>query len=107
MPAVIPPAPPVTIILLPSSIDVGMLFFLSLSARSARFRCHALGPTGGMLRRARSRGMSKVQSNTFRYLFTPSAHGVPPAPTHSEEIEYVFANLGARRLVVGTFDLDR
>jgi carboxylesterase type B len=48
--------------------------------------------------------MSKVQSNTFRYLFTPSAHGVPPAPTHSEEIEYVFANLGVRRLVVRTFD---
>ena len=49
--------------------------------------------------RGLARGMSKVQPKTFRYLFTRSPGGIPPAPTHSEEIDYAFANLGAHRFV--------
>lgn len=55
--------------------------------------------------RGMARGMSKVQPKTFRYLFTRSAGAVPPPPTHSEEIDYAFANLGAHRFVQrGAFD---
>ena len=38
--------------------------------------------------RGLARGMSKVQPKTFRYLFTRSPGAIPPAPTHSEEIDY-------------------
>jgi carboxylesterase type B len=49
--------------------------------------------------RGLARGMSKVQPKTFRYLFTRSPGGIPPVPTHSEEIDYAFANLGAHRFI--------
>jgi carboxylesterase type B len=55
--------------------------------------------------RGLARGMSKVQPKTFRYLFTRSPGGIPPAPTHSEEIDYAFANLGVHRFIPrGAFD---
>ena len=55
--------------------------------------------------RGLARGMSKVQPQTWRYLFTRSPGGAPPPPTHSEEIDYVFANVGAPRFVPrGPFD---
>ena len=55
--------------------------------------------------RGLARGMSKVQPKTFRYLFTRSPGAIPPAPTHSEEIDYAFANLGTKRFVPrGAFD---
>jgi carboxylesterase type B len=55
--------------------------------------------------RGLARGMSKVQPKTFRYLFTRSPGVIPPAPTHSEEIDFAFANLGANRCIPrGAFD---
>jgi carboxylesterase type B len=49
--------------------------------------------------RGLARGMSAVQPKTWRYLFTRSPGGEATPPTHSEEIDYVFGNLGAPRFV--------
>jgi para-nitrobenzyl esterase len=49
--------------------------------------------------RGLARGMSAVQPKTWRYLFTHAPAGERVAPTHSEEIDYVFGNLGQPRFV--------
>ncbi|WP_158817823.1 carboxylesterase/lipase family protein [Methylocapsa sp. S129] len=49
--------------------------------------------------RGLARGMSAVQPKTWRYLFTHAPAGETIAPTHSEEIDYVFGNFGAPRWV--------
>jgi para-nitrobenzyl esterase len=49
--------------------------------------------------RGLARFMSAVQPKTWRYLFTHAPAGESVAPTHSEEIDYVFGNLGAPRWV--------
>ncbi len=49
--------------------------------------------------RGLARGMSAVQPKTWRYLFTRAPAGEATAPTHSEEIDYVFGNFGVPRWV--------
>jgi carboxylesterase type B len=49
--------------------------------------------------RGLARGMSAVQPKTWRYLFTRAPAGETTPPTHSEEIDYVFGNLGGPRSV--------
>ena len=49
--------------------------------------------------RGLARGMSAVQPKTWRYLFTHAPAGETTPPTHSEEIDYVFGNLGKSRFV--------
>jgi carboxylesterase type B len=49
--------------------------------------------------RGLARGMSAIQPKVWRYLFTRAPAGEQAAPTHSEEIDYVFGNLGAHRFV--------
>ena len=49
--------------------------------------------------RGLARGMAAVQPKVWRYLFTHAPAGEAAAPTHSEEIDYVFGNLGAARWV--------
>jgi para-nitrobenzyl esterase len=49
--------------------------------------------------RGLARGMSAVQPKTWRYLFTHAPGGETALPTHSEEIDYVFGNLGQPRFV--------
>jgi carboxylesterase type B len=49
--------------------------------------------------RGLARGMSAVQPKTWRYLFTHAPAGEAAAPTHSEEIDYVFGSLGQARFV--------
>jgi para-nitrobenzyl esterase len=49
--------------------------------------------------RGLARGMSAAQPKTWRYLFTRAPAGETVAPTHSEEIDYVFGNLNQPRFV--------
>ena len=49
--------------------------------------------------RGLARGMSAVQPKTWRYLFTRAPAGEAVAPTHSEEIDYVFGSFGQSRFV--------
>jgi carboxylesterase type B len=49
--------------------------------------------------RGLARGMSAVQPKVWRYLFTHAPAGEAAPPTHSEELDYVFGNLGAQRFV--------
>jgi para-nitrobenzyl esterase len=49
--------------------------------------------------RGLARGMSAVQPKTWRYLFTHAPAGETIAPTHSEEIDYVFGNFDKPRFV--------
>jgi carboxylesterase type B len=49
--------------------------------------------------RGLARGMSAVQPKTWRYLFTHPPAGETTAPTHSEEIDYVFGNVDKPRFV--------
>jgi carboxylesterase type B len=49
--------------------------------------------------RGLARGMAAVQPKVWRYLFTRAPAGEQTPPTHSEEIDYVFGNLGAPRFV--------
>lgn len=49
--------------------------------------------------RGLARGMAAVQPKVWRYLFTRAPSGEKAPPTHSEEIDYVFGNLGAQRFV--------
>jgi carboxylesterase type B len=49
--------------------------------------------------RGLARGMAAVQPKVWRYLFTHTPAGEQTAPTHSEEIDYIFGNLGAARWV--------
>ena len=49
--------------------------------------------------RGLARGMAAVEPKVWRYVFTHSPGGETAPPTHSEEIDYVFGNLGAHRWV--------
>lgn len=49
--------------------------------------------------RGMARGMAAERQKVWRYLFTRAPAGEQVAPTHSEEIDYVFGNLGAQRFV--------
>ena len=49
--------------------------------------------------RGMAREQSRIQPKTFRYRFTRSPQGEPPAATHTEELAYVFGNLSAPRFV--------
>jgi para-nitrobenzyl esterase len=49
--------------------------------------------------RGLARGMAAVEPKTWRYLFTRAPAGETLAPTHSEEIDYAFGNLGKPRFV--------
>jgi carboxylesterase type B len=49
--------------------------------------------------RGLAREQSRIQSKTFRYLFSRTPLGEPPAATHTEELAYVFGNLSAPRFV--------
>ncbi len=49
--------------------------------------------------RGLARGMAAVETNVWRYVFTHAPGGETTPPTHSEEIDYVFGNLGASRWV--------
>jgi carboxylesterase type B len=49
--------------------------------------------------RGLARGMAAVEPKTWRYVFTHAPAGETVPPTHSEEIDYVFGNLGAHRWV--------
>lgn len=49
--------------------------------------------------RGLARGMAAVESKVWRYVFTRAPGGEMVPPTHSEEIDYVFGNLGSRRFV--------
>ena len=49
--------------------------------------------------RGLARGMVAVEPKVWRYVFTHAPGGERTPPTHSEEIDYVFGNLGAPRWV--------
>ena len=49
--------------------------------------------------RGLARGMAAVEPKVWRYVFTHAPGGETVPPTHSEEIDYVFGNLGASRWV--------
>ncbi|RYY11996.1 MAG: hypothetical protein EON55_13185, partial [Alphaproteobacteria bacterium] len=49
--------------------------------------------------RGLARGMAAVEPKVWRYVFTHAPGGEKTPPTHSEEIDYVFGNLGAARWV--------
>ncbi len=49
--------------------------------------------------RGLARGMAAVEPNVWRYVFTHAPSGETAPPTHSEELDYVFGNLGAPRWV--------
>ena len=49
--------------------------------------------------RGLARGMAAVEPKVWRYVFTHSPGGEKTPPTHSEELDYVFGNLGAPRWV--------
>ena len=49
--------------------------------------------------RGLARGMAAVEPNVWRYVFTHAPGDEKTPPTHSEEIDYVFGNLGAARWV--------
>ena len=49
--------------------------------------------------RGMAREQSRIQPKTYRYLFTRSPNGEQNAPTHAEELGYVFGNLTAPGVV--------
>ncbi len=62
---------------------------------SARSAWSAASGDGTFAEAARSiaRGMSRHEPRTYAYLFTRSVQDLPPVPTHSEELQFVFGTL--------------